>query len=289
MEPQNASFCFNRSTTMEQLEEDENMSQFFKVMLKVFLITVGIFRTEFKKLSALYYLFYALVTSISTLGSVLPILINKDAKIKLESICDVVPQVTDLWIFMYFHYKRDNVMKVIANLTRGHSNSLRVLKMTEKFFKIKFLTCFVVHSTWASLFFVTTIIYLLSNKPISAKSSLMIPYWFSCGDADADTFLKKFCWNVDSPGELWLANICMTTGAFLEYTVYCTSPIFYSILVANVWKHLNVLKSDIRSMVAKMRKNSQRVDKITRTTGKYQEAIKSEFHEIIKYQQFLRR
>lgn len=271
------------------------MPKFFKTMLKIFLYTAAIFPKNYNFLSKLYYFLYVTIVGISVLGSTFPLLHFDNSKHKLEVIATFVPQISNLWFFMYFYHKRKQVLSVVTNLTRNHFNASEVLIITEKFFKTKFLTCFGIHLLWASCFVTATTLYVLSDNPISDKYSVMIPFWFSCGEGNVDTIFARFCWRIDTYNELWLANAFLSTSVTLEYIIYCTAPIFYSILIANVWKHLDKLKIATKLLIENMNKSTRQVqqfknDLISRHWAeKYENNIYEEFCEIIKYQQFLRR
>lgn len=279
---------------MERLQSDKSMPKFFKSTLNMFLYSIAIFPKNYQLLGNIYYFVFVTITSISVLGSIIPVILLSDGKQRLEALSAIVPQLTDLWTFMYFHYKRKDVLKVIENLSRNHSNAGEVLVATEKFFRIKFLVCVIIHTIWASTFIVAAILYMLSDRPISEKYSLMIPYWYSCGDANTKTIFNRMCWKIDTKTELWLANAFSMLSVNFEYVVYSTPPIFYSILMANVWKHLDSFKSAMTELIEKMNVNTRLVQNFkikttARTIDRHNELIYRDFREIVKYQQFVRR
>lgn len=246
------------------------------------LFSFAIFPKDYKLLGFVFYWAQTIIVSGAILGSVIPLYMATSSQIKFEIFSTIIPQLADLLMFLYFSYKQKDLLKVIHSLTSHNSND--ILERTNKFFKDNFATYFILHTAWASLFTLHTLAYLLSGREFSHKYSVTIPFWLSC-DVRHENGL---CWKMDSSLELWLANIFTGIAVGFEYWVYCVGCILYSVFMANVWIHLETLKTAIRALATRM-KSQRRISLIK--FGKvdaYDDVVIEEFYKNIRYQQLIR-
>ncbi|XP_065223618.1 uncharacterized protein LOC135847828 [Planococcus citri] len=267
---------------MDAFMKNQTLPRYLHTMLQILLLFFAIFPKDYKLHSSVYYSVQIIIVGGALVGSSIPLYMATESVVKLEIFATIIPQLADLLIFTYFSYKEKELLKLIHSLASKNSNN--ELERTNRFLRANFVTYFILHTAWASLFIVHTLIYLLSGHEFSHKYSIMIPFWLSC-DVRPD---NRLCWKTDSSWELWLANIFTTIAVGFEYASYCTACILYSVFMANVWIHLQTLRTSIRSMASRMKSqcriNFMKFGKVE----EYDDAVMEEFYENIKNQQMIR-
>lgn len=257
------------------------------IMLTVFLISVGIFEKG-QKYEKIYLCWYMITCITAIFGSLMSLYTLTEDIYKVQTFSTTLPQICILISFVYFHSRRDDILNLIDTLkTNSHNDGTKIIKVTENYIKIRFTVWFVAHLVFASSY-VTPSAYVIFTEEVITERSYVIPFWFHCGSLQNRTFARYLCWEVESRGELLLNNGIQTMVVAICYYVYCTPVIIYTIVMANIWIHLQELKSRIRRFAItadEFASNGTRGERMRRRES----ARVEEFYEIIKYQQFLRK
>lgn len=237
-------------------------------------------------------------TTFLTIGCIVGFLSCHGVGNKLTTFSATSAMIAMNLIFVDIFAKRGNVIKLLANLKESKKYRNYILCYANITMKRRIIWYIVAMMLLALISILPVIYDYLQGSSISDKYSLLIPFWYSCGDNyHTKSFISKIgCFRVQTKIALLISNAVQGCLATIMYLIPCSTIIIYSVLVNELLAHVHMFKSSVRSLNASMNQfdtESRKWDFSTlRTTlnkHQHEQYVWEQFIQIIKYQQFIKR
>ncbi|XP_065222508.1 uncharacterized protein LOC135847051 [Planococcus citri] len=239
---------------------------------------------------AIYSTIFILFSAFSILGNIIGFLNVTGTVDKLEALVAITSQLNGVLLYLGVHRYRKQILQLFIKLEEKQPNTDAIPNRTEVFVKIKLIWFSVALGISTTLFVASSLITYFMEDKISDKHSLLIPFWFSCGDPN---FNRVLCWETSTKDDLLAKNIILFGVVNTQIFAYISSFVSFGINVGQLEMHLQNIEKRVDRL------NSEADEAETAINGAEKLGIElSEIHvdeddfhrqflEIIKYQQFL--
>lgn len=259
-------------------------SNFVSRAVRISLYCLGLFDNH--KYGTVYFTIILTLCSISILGSIIGFLNSTGAANRLESLTSLFPQLNTVLLFLSVNLSKKNLLRLLTNLKQFSIND-NLLEQSNQYTKKELIWRITTLAIQCICFAAPSLCAPFMEGEISDKYSLVIPFWYSCGESDLNRG-SPFCWRITSKKELFVANMIQGMLAAVQMTIYVTSFVLYGVIVGELVVHFR----SIKSLVSRFNEKNE-VDLVfakRMPLVKLQRRRESNYRnllEIIKYQRFL--
>lgn len=261
--------------------------------VKVSLYAIGVFENE--NYRSAYFIVHVSLTVFLILGTIIGSFTNHNLFDRIEILSISVSLTTTLALFLEAFASRKNIMKLLVVLKKEKQYTELIIHQTDVIVREKGIKIAILLLLLAALSIAPPIFFSLYDTTITDKYSLVLPFWYSCGDSENHIIFQVFCTKVNTKVELMISNMIQLSIGTMTY-VPCIAPmLLYSVTIIELLMQVKIFKCQTQQLTVLMnmyeavRQSGTISDRQEMEKSLYEELIEQDFLEIIKYLQYLKR
>ncbi|KAL6998583.1 hypothetical protein U1Q18_051151 [Sarracenia purpurea var. burkii] len=168
-------------------------------------------------------------------------------------------QFIGLAIFVVLKLASGKISRLLAKLEGKEQDNIEdVRSQTDAFVKQNLFWYFIVFGTQSVVLALTSIFSITFADEINDKYSLLMPFWYSCGDHNSNRILQYVCWKTTTEAELlWKNTVQVMITTWVTITFLANFSL-YCVMI----DELVMLSKRIKEMVNDFAKEAHLIDDI---------------------------